>query len=162
MPSDFIWLGEKVKEAINQSIDAEMNRFGREVTALAAQKAPKRTGRLVQSIGYRYDQAARRVTIHADAPYAFFVEFGTRLRRAQPYLRPALLQARKPFGVSAELQFGELSSSGATPTPRANVSAMAHNAKANRALSRSAGKHAPRVVFSSRAAHRTGGHQGGH
>lgn len=67
-------------------------------TQIARLHAPVRTGRLRSSIlplPVRTNQQGRRSGgIWAQAPYALWVEIGTRRMAAQPYLRPALDQIR--------------------------------------------------------------------
>lgn len=150
MASFFTWLGDKVKTQVSDIIDGRMNSWGQRVVARAVHNCPKRTGQLANSIGYVYRQSDKKVIIHADAPYAFFVEFGTRLMRASPYLRPALIQEGTPFGVSkgsAELQFAQISTPGTMPMPRANAAAIASNTARNKGLNKALGKTAPKVVF---------------
>ena len=62
--------------------------LGDEVASVAAGLAPKRTGKLADSIGSVRTADGASITAHAS--YALFVELGTRKMRAQPYLRPAL------------------------------------------------------------------------
>ncbi len=69
--------------------------------ALAAQdarrRAPVRTGRLRRSIvplGLLRDGRRSRSGVWARAPYALWVEIGTRRMSAQPYLRPTLALIR--------------------------------------------------------------------
>ena len=59
-----------------------------DVKAAAIQRAPVKTGHLRSSI-YAYIQEWVG-EIGADATYAYFVETGTQLMRAQPYLYPAI------------------------------------------------------------------------
>ena len=59
----------------------------------ARREAPVRTGRLRDSIiSLPIERRDGRMTagVWAQAPYALWVELGTRHMRAQPYLRPAL------------------------------------------------------------------------
>jgi HK97 gp10 family phage protein len=70
-------------------------RLARAVRDDAKRIVPVRTGRLRASIGIT-DPGRERVVIDATAPYAGYVELGTRYMRAQPYLRPALYRTRSP------------------------------------------------------------------
>ena len=54
----------------------------------AKMRVPIRTGRLLSSIFT--DVSGNILAIQARAPYASFVEHGTRYMRPQPFLRPAL------------------------------------------------------------------------
>lgn len=70
-------------------------RLARAVRDDAKRIVPVRTGRLRNSIGIS-DPGPRSVVVDATAPYAGYVELGTRYMRAQPYLRPALYRRRTP------------------------------------------------------------------
>lgn len=59
----------------------------------AVSAAPVDTGRLRQSIQVR-QIAPGHYRVSTNVEYALYVEFGTRYRRATPFLRPALEQAR--------------------------------------------------------------------
>lgn len=59
-----------------------------------------RTGYLENSINWRFDPSARKAIVYANAPYAGFVESGTRRSRPYPYLR-ADLERRKARMVEA-------------------------------------------------------------
>lgn len=66
-------------------------------TNAARRQAPVRTGRLRDSIvSVPLKRRGGRTTagVWAQAPYALWVEIGTRRMRAQPYLRPALETVR--------------------------------------------------------------------
>lgn len=65
--------------------------IGRLKKASAQRLAPVDTGTLRDSINYAvYDaETGWEVVIYATAPYAMFVEFGTRNAERQPFLRPA-------------------------------------------------------------------------
>jgi HK97 gp10 family phage protein len=147
MPSIFRWFGDKVKAEIGRQIDGRMNATGAAVVEEARRLAPVGTGQLRDSIGYTYRQSDKTLQIHADAPHAFYVEFGTRFMRARPYLRPALLKAGRAFAGKTELQFAEVQSPGTTPMPKANAAAVAHNTASHRNYERRFGKKAPKVVF---------------
>lgn len=66
--------------------------LGEEVARKASDLAPVDTGALAASIAshpHGLTETAR-AEILAEVPYASFVEFGTSLQAAQPFLRPAL------------------------------------------------------------------------
>lgn len=125
------------KSTLDPAVTTMLERMGSAVAERARELAPKRSGYLVSTIGYTVRQSDKTVQIHADAKYAYFVEFGTRLMRAQPFLRPALLAARNwsNRGVNTEMQFGAIQgSANPLPMPRANVAAQRHNEKINKHL----------------------------
>src|SRR5258708_763976 len=120
MASFFTWAGDKVKSTIADMIDGRMDNAGKRIVARAKQLVPVRTGQMRDSIGYIYRQSDKKLILHADHPAAFFVEFGTRLMRARPFLRPALIQEGPTiFGPKeTELQFAEINTPGTMPMPR--------------------------------------------
>ncbi len=121
------WFGDKVKTAVGHEIDRRQLAAGRAVVTEARMLAPVRTGELRDSIGFTYSQSTHTLKIHADAPHAFFVEYGTRFMGAQPFLRPALAAWGRAWGKS-EMQFGAFRTPGFTrPTPRANAAVMVRN-----------------------------------
>jgi HK97 gp10 family phage protein len=73
---------------IQDQINAGLDEAGAEIVIYAQQICPYRTGRLRNSITYTV--ADGQLTVMATAPYAKYVEFGTRRARAQPYIRPAI------------------------------------------------------------------------
>lgn len=67
----------------------------------ARTRCPVDTGRLRSSIassGLQRDSRGAYVEVGTVVFYAGFVEFGTRRMAAQPYLRPALLEAASTWG----------------------------------------------------------------
>ena len=69
--------------------------------------APIRTGRLRRSYGMTITHGGLRILIASDpsiAPYAGFVEFGTRNMSARPHFRPAIRAARKMVRREANKQ----------------------------------------------------------
>lgn len=80
---------EGVLEVVAQTIESD-----------AKQKAPIDTGKLRQSIkAQKVNSKTYEIRANATglAPYAPFVEFGTRFMRAQPFLFPAFFAGRKRF-----------------------------------------------------------------
>jgi HK97 gp10 family phage protein len=73
---------------IQDQINAGLDEAGNEIVIYAQQIVPVRTGRLRSSITYTV--ADGQLIIMATAPYALYVEFGTRKMRAEPYIRPAI------------------------------------------------------------------------
>jgi HK97 gp10 family phage protein len=70
-----------------------------EAQMIARSLAPVRTGRLRSSIYWRtYGKyVGEKVEIGASAPYAGFVEHGTRFMAPRPFLRPAVERAMQSF-----------------------------------------------------------------
>jgi len=65
-----------------------LHSWASDVKALAKQLVPVRTGYLRSTIYAKIQEWVAE--IGAEAPYALFVEFGTRHMQAQPYLYPAI------------------------------------------------------------------------
>lgn len=141
------WRPQALINGVNRIIDSKMNQAGAVAVATAKALVPVRTERLRNSIGYTYIQSRKTLQLHADESYAYFVEYGTRLMVAQPYLRPGLAAASRVWGTKTELQFGAIVSPGTMPMPRANARAIARNQHINRAAHAKLGRHQPTVVF---------------
>lgn len=95
MPSIRYIPNPMIKQEWEHSPDAwrAMGEVGDGVASLAREKAPVDTGRLAASIAAHPapgPSGGAGVDILADVEYAQFVEFGTSLMAAQPFLRPAL------------------------------------------------------------------------
>lgn len=72
----------------SKKADKTTENFCRDVVNSAKLRAPFDTGKLKWSIRYIKDRKGK-YTIEAGAPYAGFVEYGTRKMRAQPFMEPA-------------------------------------------------------------------------
>ena len=74
------------------------------VADVARRKAPVRTGALRESIDTKVSKTRARIRVGrtghgAGAPYARFLEFGTKNAPAQPFMRPALDESRRRIEV---------------------------------------------------------------
>lgn len=65
------------------------------VVRVATAKAPVRTGRLKRSIKKTGTKGGYLITVNA--PYAVYVEYGTRHRAANPFFKPAIEAANRQF-----------------------------------------------------------------
>lgn len=85
-------------DALKASMKERVGRALKEAAARAAEKARERvpvdTGFLQGSIGAREEEPGRRWVVEATAPYAAFVELGTRNMAAQPYIIPSVEEVR--------------------------------------------------------------------
>jgi len=79
---------QSLDNTLQQSIQQQLERWAMEVLEFARSLAPIRTGRLRDSIYAK--TSGWVIQIGAEAPYAIFVEFGTRYMQAQPFLYPAV------------------------------------------------------------------------
>ena len=68
---------------------------------------PVRTGFLISTLGYRQDSNFQ-VTFYATAPYAPFVEFGTRRMSARLFLTNSILQHQAEFPQMVESALAQL------------------------------------------------------
>ena len=96
--ANFRWTN---KVPLRGSVDEAVKRVCLVIERAAKQRAPVDTGNLRRSITTeidpaRGDKATGRVG--TGVHYAPYVEFGTRYTRAQPFLGPALEQARRRYG----------------------------------------------------------------
>lgn len=69
---DLTEISELSTEQITKNV---LNDIGGKIVALAKKKAPKKTGKLAQSISYTVD--GERLVIEVKAPYGMYQEFGT-------------------------------------------------------------------------------------
>lgn len=79
---------ERFDSAMQRSVRSQLERWACNVKALARQLVPVRTGYLRSTIYARIQEWVAE--IGAEAPYAVFVEFGTRYVRAKPFIYPAV------------------------------------------------------------------------
>lgn len=70
-----------------EALGEELDRIGGEMEADAKAIVPVRTGYLRSTIFHRLQ--GLQMEFGAGAPYALYVEFGTRRMAAQPFLRPS-------------------------------------------------------------------------
>ncbi len=78
-------LDEMMRGLVQDALRAELD----ELRTLAADLAPKRTGYLARTV-FAETVGEWSFSFGARAPYAFFVEFGTRFMQARRFLRRAL------------------------------------------------------------------------
>jgi HK97 gp10 family phage protein len=89
-----------------QSVAASSVTAVRSITRDAERRArelvPVDTGRLRRSISSDVEGKELVVgTVSADTEYAAYVEYGTSRMHAQPYLRPAMLEAQRAWAANA-------------------------------------------------------------
>ena len=91
---------EKIPKELDSAVDDILEANAQDIEASAKSKSPVDTGRLQQSIK-ALKESDKTFVIRANntgkAPYAGFVEYGTRYMRAQPYLFPAFFSGRARF-----------------------------------------------------------------
>lgn len=117
------------KRVIEENIDQRMIKAGKAAVAEATRLVPVRTGQLRDSIGFTYIQSEKTLQLHADEPYAIFVEYGTPQMRAQPYLRPALNAVGRIWGGNTEIQLLNIAHGSGKTTRRGSAKIQEYNAK---------------------------------
>jgi HK97 gp10 family phage protein len=84
------------RERVRRGLRSGLEEAGAEIERYAKSIVPVRTGFLRSSIFHR--ASPTQLAVGAAAPYALYVEFGTRRMAARPYIRPAV------FAKIGELQ----------------------------------------------------------
>jgi len=97
---ELIAILKKIPKEMQKDVEAVLEANAQEIESEAKRNAPVDTGKLKQSIkSVKIEKLT--FTIRANdtglAPYAPFVEFGTRFQKAQPYLYPAFFKGRNQF-----------------------------------------------------------------
>lgn len=82
----------KLGDALAAEVEKVLDALNDQLTADARQRAPVRTGVLRESISG--DVEGNLLTFRATAPYAGFVDMGTRKMAARPFFTPAVDQAK--------------------------------------------------------------------
>lgn len=70
---------------------------GSEMQKKAQRNAPVDTGNLKNNIGLEISDGGMTATVESTADYSVYVELGTRLMEAQPYMKPAFEEQKKQF-----------------------------------------------------------------
>jgi HK97 gp10 family phage protein len=79
---------DRLDSGMQKWVHRQLASWAADVKALAKQLVPVRTGYLRSTIYARVSEWV--AVVGADAPYALYVEFGTRYMQARPYLYPAI------------------------------------------------------------------------
>lgn len=103
----FRWLGQQVMNWVEDKVDSRLHAIGNRVVDRAQQLAPVDTGALRDSIGYVVagEGLRRTLSIQVGMPYGIYQEFGTRNIPPRPYIRPALLEAGRLWGIDLQMAF---------------------------------------------------------
>ena len=81
---------EEVKDEMQAAIERALEACGLQCEGYAKMKCPVDTGRLRNSITHAQEDDTTEI-IGTNVEYAPYVEMGTSRSRAQPYLKPALV-----------------------------------------------------------------------
>jgi len=79
---------EQFDSGMQRWVHSQLSSWVADVKALAKKLVPVRTGYLRGTIYARVQEWV--AVVGADAPYALYMEFGTRYMQARPYLYPAI------------------------------------------------------------------------
>jgi hypothetical protein len=90
---------DNLRPAVLKMVGASMDALGQAIVERASELVPVDSGFLQSTIGYTYRQDTGSLQVYADAPYALVVEMGGVHTVAQPYLRPALMEAPRLWGM---------------------------------------------------------------
>lgn len=91
---------EKIPKELEGDVEGVLEANALQIEAEAKRMAPIDTGKLRQSIkALRDGKLTFKIQANSTglAPYAPFVEYGTRYQRSQPFLYPAFFKGRKRF-----------------------------------------------------------------
>lgn len=91
MSVEFKNYSKEVLEAEKQAIEKALTAIGVKWQQNVTPKIPVDTGRLRASMKYEVKTDQKQVKVGTDVEYAPYVELGTRNQRAQPYLKPSIL-----------------------------------------------------------------------
>ena len=91
-------LQKKLKNNVSMDdVERVVRHNGAEMEEKAQRNAPVDTGTLKRSISLEITNGGMNAQVEPKAEYAPYVEFGTRLMEAQPYLKHAFEEQREKF-----------------------------------------------------------------
>ena len=91
-------LNKGLKKRMDMSaVKTVVKKNGSEMQKKAQRNAPVDTGNLKNNIGLEISDGGMTATVESTADYSVYVELGTRLMEAQPYMKPAFEERKKQF-----------------------------------------------------------------
>ena len=90
----------ELRRRVGYASEAIVREAGETCLRRAKQLAPVRTGRLRESI--ELSTMPNAAVVEAKAPYAGFVEHGTKYARPRPYMAPAVREAMEKMAEALE------------------------------------------------------------
>jgi hypothetical protein len=130
---------------LDQLIEQRMLAAGQAMVAVAKSLAAVDTGEMRDRTYFTYQPSTKTLTLHADAPWSLYNEFGTYKMAARPFLRPALNAAGPAFltgklaGVKTQIMAGTYNNPNHVPLkikphirPRIAAANAMHNVGATR------------------------------
>lgn len=106
---------------LDSLIEQRMLIAGQSMVAVAKSLAAVDTGQMRDSVYATYQPETKTLTLHADAPWSIYNEYGTHKMSPRPFLRPALNAAGPAFltgkitGVSTQIMAGTFNSPNHVP-----------------------------------------------
>jgi HK97 gp10 family phage protein len=92
------WDGDRVSARIKAKLATKAHEAAQILVAEAKAEAPVDSGELRDSIREEPSSNPEKTKVVVDAPHAFWVEFGTRDRPADPFFRRAIYGAMTKMG----------------------------------------------------------------
>ena len=91
-----------VEEASDEAIARALEAIGLQCEGYAKMLCPVDTGNLRNSITHTVDVADRKTYVGTNVEYAAYVEMGTSKMKAQPYLKPAVVDHADEYSRMVE------------------------------------------------------------
>lgn len=91
-----------IEQASAEAIARALEAIGLQAEGYAKMKCPVDTGRLRNSITHTYDSFDQKAYIGTNVEYAAYVEFGTSKTKAQPYIKPAVVDHAEEYKQMVE------------------------------------------------------------
>lgn len=96
-----------VKSQIESNINAALNAIGVKWIDIVSPLVPVDTANLVKSMTYETNVSAKEVVVGTPVEYSEYVELGTRKMKAQPYLRPSIMDHKNEYRDAAAQVLGK-------------------------------------------------------
>ena len=93
---------ELIEQASDEAIARALEAIGLQAEGYAKMKCPVDTGNLRNSITHTTDVDEKAAYIGSNVEYAAYVEYGTQKTKAQPYLKPAVVNHVDEYRQLAE------------------------------------------------------------
>lgn len=98
---------KQVLAHMDKNIAQALHRIGIKWLEKVTPLVPVDTSRLQKSMTYQVDSSNKRVIVGSPVDYSIFVELGTSKMRAQPYLRPSILNYINDYKSEVQKALGE-------------------------------------------------------
>lgn len=91
-----------IEQASDEAVARALEAIGLQAEGYAKMKCPVDTGNLRNSITHTTDADGKKEYIGTNVEYAAYVEYGTQKTKAQPYLKPAVVNHVDEYRQIAE------------------------------------------------------------